>query len=117
MQRTQRLSDSNFLIAQLDLQLSPSALPPSQQFLIGGGQSIRGYRQNARSGDNGIRFSLENRMAISRNKNGNATLQLAPFLDLGAAWNNKTTTLRLDYALPFRNLQDRALYFNLNYHH
>jgi hemolysin activation/secretion protein len=144
MQRTQRLSDSTNLIAQLDLQLSPHSLPPSQQFLIGGGQSIRGYRQNTRSGSNGLRLSLETRTAIARSKSSNPTLTLAPFLDLGTTWNKKNSTsnnflaggglgliwqpfngtsLRLDYALPCRriqdrdnNLHDRSLYFSLNYH-
>jgi hemolysin activation/secretion protein len=143
MQRVQRISDSNFLIAQFDLQLSPDALTPSQQFVIGGGQSLRGYRQNARSGDSGWRFSLEDRLAIARNAAGNPVLQLAPFIDLGAVWNVKDpvkqnflsaggvgliwqpfdrANLRLDYALPFRTvqergstLQDKAFYFSFNY--
>jgi hemolysin activation/secretion protein len=143
MQRVQRISDSNFLIAQFDLQLSPDALTPSQQFVIGGGQSLRGYRQNARAGDNGLRFSLEDRIAIARNSSGSPVLQLAPFIDLGTVWNNKNTvkqnflssggvgliwqpidrgSIRLDYAFPFRsveerssNLQDSSLYFSVNY--
>lgn len=142
-QRIQRVSNSNFLIAQFDLQLTPDQLVPSQQFVIGGGQSVRGYRQNARSGDNGWRFSLEDRLAIAWNNSGNPVLQLAPFIDLGAVWNVRDpvkqnflssggvgliwqpferANLRLDYALPFRsvqergsNLQDRAFYFSVNY--
>ena len=143
-QRIQRLSDNNFLIAQFDLQLTPDTLIPSQQFVIGGGQSVRGYRQNARSSDNGFRFSLEDRIAIARNGSGTPTLQLAPFIDVGAVWNAKGSNspqnvlsggglgliwqpvdrlnVRLDYAIPFRqvdergnNLQDKALYFSASY--
>ncbi|KAM3091962.1 ShlB/FhaC/HecB family hemolysin secretion/activation protein [Phormidesmis sp. 146-12] len=143
-QRIQRLSDSNFFIAQFDLQLTPDNLIPSQQFVIGGGQSVRGYRQNARSSDNGFRFSLEDRIAIARNGSGAPTLQLAPFIDVGAVWNAKGSNspqnvlpggglgliwqpvdrlnIRVDYAVPFRqadergnNLQDKALYFSASY--
>jgi hemolysin activation/secretion protein len=49
-QRVQRLNDDNLLLIQADLQLTPDSLLPSQQFVIGGGQSVRGYRQNIRSG-------------------------------------------------------------------
>jgi hemolysin activation/secretion protein len=133
VQRLQRMSDSNFLIVQFDIQLTPDALIPSQQFVIGGGQSVRGYRQNARSGDNGFRFSLEDRIAIVRNTNGNPSLQLAPFIDVGQVWNVKNNpsgavregflaggglgliwqpseglTVRLDYAIPFRRVRERG---------
>lgn len=53
-QRVQILNPGNLLVAQLDVQLTPDPLLPVQQFAIGGGQSIRGFRQNARLGDNGI---------------------------------------------------------------
>jgi hemolysin activation/secretion protein len=59
-----RFSRHQLLITQLELQLTPDALLPSQQFVIGGGQSVRGYRQNARYGDNGFRFSVENRITL-----------------------------------------------------
>ena len=132
-QRVQRLSDSHLLIALVDLQLTPNSLLPSQQFVIGGGQSLRGFRQNARSGDNGLRFSIEDRIAIQRDAAGTPTLQVAPFLDLGKVWNksdnpnrlpNQTflaaiglgllwqpipkLNVRLDYAVPFLRLKDRG---------
>ena len=88
VQRVQRLGTNQLLIAQGDVQLASDPLLPSQQFVIGGGQSVRGYRQNLRSGDNGVRFSLENRIALQRNTVGSPTLQLAPFLDAGWVWNN-----------------------------
>ena len=88
-QRVQRLSDRQVLLAQLDLQLSPNTLLPSDQFTIGGGQSIRGYRQNALIADNGFRFSVEDRITVRRDAAGLPTLQFAPFLDVGAAINTK----------------------------
>ncbi len=88
VQRVQRLSDDHLLLMQLDLQLTPDNLLTSQQFIIGGGQSLRGYRENLRTGDNGFRFSIEDRFTFLRDKSGYATFQLAPYVDLGAVWNN-----------------------------
>jgi hemolysin activation/secretion protein len=132
-QRVQRLSEDNLLIAQLDVQLTPNSLLPSQQFVVGGGQSVRGYRQNARSGDNGIRFSVEDRIVVARDQAGIPTLQFAPFFDAGYIWNKDDNpnelpnqqflaafglgvifqplpqlTIRLDYAPPLINLDDRG---------
>ena len=130
-QRVQVLGSDALLIASFDSQLSANPLLPSQQFTIGGGQSLRGFRQNARSGDNGIRFSLETRLVAMRDQETNrAILQIAPFIDLGAIWNhgnNPTPSssqnflaaggigliiepierflLRVEAALPFVNLQ------------
>lgn len=135
VQRVQQLSQNQQLIAGIDLQLTPNSLLPSQQFIIGGGQSVRGYRQNARSGDNGFRFSVEDQITVVRNEAGLATLQLAPFIDVGAVWNNPDNpnnsslpsqrflssaglgllwqplpklNVRLDYGIPFVNLRDRG---------
>lgn len=147
IQRVQVLNENNFLIVQADLQLTPDGLLPSQQFVIGGGQSLRGYRQNVRTGDNGFRFSVEDRITIQRDEAGEATMQLAPFADLGVVWNvdNNPNDLpdqrflagvglgliweplpninvRLDYAVPLvdlddrgENAQDRGFYFSVNY--
>ena len=133
-QRVQVLGSDALLIASFDSQLSANPLLPSQQFTIGGGQSLRGFRQNARSGDNGIRFSLETRLVAMRDQETNrAILQIAPFIDLGAIWNhgnNPTPSssqnflaagglgliiepierflLRVEAAIPFVNLQGRG---------
>ncbi|MGB7378833.1 MAG: ShlB/FhaC/HecB family hemolysin secretion/activation protein [Rivularia sp. (in: cyanobacteria)] len=147
IQRVQRLSKNQLLIVQGDLQLTPDSLLPSEQFIIGGGQSLRGYRQNARSGDNGFRLLVEDRITLDSSEAGLTKLAIAPFFDMGAVWNhpdnpndlaNQTflaslglgvlwspipnLNLRLDYAYPFvdlddrgENLQDNGLYFNLNY--
>ena len=133
IQRVQSLGTDSLLIGALDLQLSADPLLSSQQFTIGGGQSLRGFRQNARTGDNGFRFSLENRFVALRNEKNAVLLQVIPFLDAGAIWNhaNNPNTLprqnflagggigllftpleklniRLDYAIPFVNLSDRG---------
>src|SRR4028119_1280367 len=133
VQRVQRLNDKHLLILQADLQLSADSLLPSQQFVIGGGQSLRGYRQNARSGDNGLRVSIEDRITLQRDASGNPKLQLAPFLEAGTVWNaannpNKLPNqrflagvglgviwepiqrlnLRVDYAFPLVRISDRG---------
>lgn len=133
VQRIQQLNASNLLILQGDIQLTPDSLLPSQQFVIGGGQSLRGFRQNARSGDNGFRISVENRIAIARNASGLPIFQIAPFIELGKVWNKSDNpnplprqsflaggglgliwepiprlTLRLDGAVPFVDLDDRG---------
>jgi hemolysin activation/secretion protein len=87
VQRLQVVNDDNFLILSSDIQLTPDNLLPSQQFIIGGGQSLRGYRQNARLGDNGVRFSIEDRITLLRNSPGASSLQIAPFADLGVVWD------------------------------
>lgn len=133
IQRVQRLSENNLLIAQLDVQLTPDTLLPAHQFVIGGGLSVRGFRQNARSGDNGFRFSLEDRIALGRNSGGIPTFAIVPFIDAGGVWNvqsNPNTSaeqrflvgtglgllwepeprvrIRLDYAIPLIELDDRG---------
>ncbi|MBN3911433.1 MAG: ShlB/FhaC/HecB family hemolysin secretion/activation protein [Nostoc sp. NMS1] len=136
IQRVQQLSADHLLLIQADLQLTPDSLLPSQQFVIGGGQSVRGYRQNIRSGDNGFRVAIEDRFTVQRNESGLSTIQLAPFLDMGAVWNQSNNPnqlpdqtflvgaglgflwnqamgidnlfLRLDYGLPFIDLSDRG---------
>jgi hemolysin activation/secretion protein len=132
-QRVQRLGTDSLLIATADVQLTPDSLLPSQQFVIGGGQSVRGFRQNARSGDNGVRFSLENRIALQRDESGQPSFQLAPFVDLGTVWNNPNNPnkqpnqtflagaglgliwqplanlqVRADYGIPLVNLSDKG---------
>jgi hemolysin activation/secretion protein len=87
VQRVQNLDENNRLIIQADVQLTPNGLLSSQQFVIGGGQSVRGYRQNVRAGDNGFRLSLEDQITVSRDQGKNPVLQLAPFFDLGVVWN------------------------------
>ncbi|MEN8444651.1 MAG: ShlB/FhaC/HecB family hemolysin secretion/activation protein, partial [Cyanobacteria bacterium J06555_13] len=88
-ERFQYLNDSNLLIIQGIVQLTPNSLLSSEQFVLGGGQSVRGYRQNARSGDNGFRFSVEDRITVNRFPTGEPRVQLIPFVDMGAVWNSE----------------------------
>ena len=132
-QRLQVLNDDNFLIIQAEFQLASDSLLASQQFVIGGGQSIRGYRQNVRSGDNGLRFLIEDRWTVIQNRIGQPQLTLAPFFNMGTVWNDgdnpndltnqnfiaalglgviwqpfEDLNLRVDYAPPLVDLDDRG---------
>jgi len=150
VERTQILNQDQMLIVHGDLQLTPDSLLPSQQFVIGGDQSVRGYSQNIRSGDNGFRFSVEDQITVQRNEAGLPIVKLAPFIDLGDVWNQASNpnqlpsqtfligaglgllwnqalgidhlSMRLDYGIPFINLQDRGnnleddgIYFSVRY--
>lgn len=133
VQRVQRFGNNNLLIVQADAQLTPHSLLSSQQFVIGGGQSLRGYRQNIRAGDNGVRFSIEDRLTVVRDKNSLPVLQLAPFVDLGTVWNNPNNpngipgqrflagagmgvmwrpipklNIRIDYGVPLISINDQG---------
>ncbi|MCP6762179.1 MAG: ShlB/FhaC/HecB family hemolysin secretion/activation protein [Fischerella sp. CENA71] len=140
-QWVQRLSPQTSLVARVNAQLTPDSLLPIEQFVIGGVDTVRGYRQNEIVADNGITFSIEIRIPLISNPN---TLQIAPFFDVGTAWNHRGGTpepqtiaglglgllwqpsrdlnLRLDYGIPLRaiddrgdTLQDKGLYFLLQY--
>jgi hemolysin activation/secretion protein len=68
------------LIARVGAQLTPDSLLPLEQFSIGGIDTVRGYRQNQRVGDNGLVGSLEVALPIVRDRKGIGVIQLAPFL-------------------------------------
>ncbi|NET56068.1 MAG: ShlB/FhaC/HecB family hemolysin secretion/activation protein [Symploca sp. SIO2E6] len=133
VQRVQGLDENNLLLMSLDVQLTPDSLLPSEQFVIGGGQSLRGYRQNARSGDNGLRFSIEDRITLQRDEGGIPMFQLVPFVDLGKVWHDPDNpdslprqtflfsaglgllweptpglNIRFGYGYPFIDLDDRG---------
>lgn len=134
IQRVQVLNENNFLIFSTDVQFASEPLLSSQQFVIGGGQSIRGFRQNVRAGDGGLRFSVEDRITLARDEAGRPEFIIAPFFDMGWVWYDPDNpnkpdeqqdfiagtgvgliwspdagiTLRFDYAIPLVDLSDRT---------
>ncbi|NEQ45351.1 MAG: ShlB/FhaC/HecB family hemolysin secretion/activation protein [Leptolyngbya sp. SIOISBB] len=88
VQRVQRLNADNLLQVQGSLQLAPNSLPGSEKFFSGGGLSVRGYDQNQRFGDNGLRFSIEDQIVITRDAAGLPFFRVAPFLDGAYVWND-----------------------------
>jgi hemolysin activation/secretion protein len=84
-----RFRRDTFLVAKTDVQLANRTLLPLEQFGIGGGNSVRGYRQDFLLGDNGILASAEFRFPIvGRSDRGLGVLQIAPFVDAGTVWNS-----------------------------
>lgn len=84
-----RLRRDTFLLAKTDVQLANRTLLPLEQFGIGGGNSVRGYRQDFLLADNGISASAELRFPIvGRSDRGLGVLQIAPFVDAGTVWNS-----------------------------
>ncbi len=77
-----------------NVQLADDRLFSMEQFVLGGAQSVRGYRENERTGDNGYLLSLEWRIPVwESEKTGQEEkaklLQIAPFMDYGSAWDRE----------------------------
>lgn len=137
------LSPDTLLLLRGDVQLATDELLSTEQFGLGGQQSVRGYRQDALLRDNGAVISAEARLPIIRWEDG-SLLQITPFVEVGAAWNHADTppgkqvlvgtglgllwqqgenfTARLDWGIPLvdidstsNSLQDNGLYLSVQY--
>jgi hemolysin activation/secretion protein len=80
------------LIGRMDLQIANDRLFPLEQYPMGGRFTVRGYRENTLVRDNAFLFSVESRLPIFPKLLGEETIQLAPFIDVGRAWNAKGGT-------------------------
>ena len=136
------LNDNFTLLLRSDFQIANDALLPTEQFSLGGGLNVRGYRQDALLGDNGWFNSAEIRATVLRIPQWQSSLQLAPFVELGTVWNSDdleldTSTLasvgvglrfqvkdylvsRLDWGIPLTDLattgdslQEDGVYFSI----
>lgn len=141
-QYLQLLSSDLTLLLRSDFQVANQGLVPTEQFSLGGGLSVRGYRQDALLGDNGWFNSAEIRATVLRMPQWQSSLQLTPFIDFGKVWNSDdltfdTNTLvstgiglrlqigdyfasRLDWGIPLvdletegDSLQENGVYFSL----
>ena len=141
-QYLKQLNPTFTLLLRSDFQISDRALLPTEQFSLGGGLNVRGYRQDALLGDNGWFNSAEIRATILRIPQWKTSLQLTPFVDFGTVWNSDdleldTNTLvstgiglrlqisdyfasRLDWGIPLvdletegDSLQEDGIYFSL----
>ncbi|EIJ43215.1 hemolysin activation/secretion protein [Beggiatoa alba B18LD] len=94
---TTMLKDSQILFRS-DLQYAHQELLPLEKFSIGGASTVRGYRENQLTRDNGFIASIEWRLPltslripkISREPD-DGLIQLAPFFDYGRSWNSGST--------------------------
>ena len=139
------LNKDTSLLLRSDLQLADRPLIPIEQFSLGGANTVRGYRQDQLLADNGFFASAELRTPIARIPKWRTTLQLAPFFDLGTAWNRRDTSVvprkslysvglglrlevgekfnaRIDYGIPLAELdvdkdtlQENGIYFAIKY--
>lgn len=138
------LAPDTLLLLRGDAQLTPDPLVPLEQIGLGGGDSVRGYRQDALLTDNGALLSAEVRVPILRIREIGGLLSVVPFIDAGTAWNNEledpdpnfilgaglglvfqindSLYARLDYGIPIistdieeRTWQENGIYFTVNY--
>jgi hemolysin activation/secretion protein len=85
------------LITRLDMRISDTPLLSIEKFSIGGSSTVRGYRENFMTTDNGLVASIELRIpaahwnipALTKNQN-QGMLYLAPFFDFGSGGNTKS---------------------------
>lgn len=137
------LAPDTLLLLRGDLQLADRALIPVEQFGLGGFSTVRGYRQDVILGDSGLLATAEVRIPVLRVPEVGGLLQVAPFLDVGTAWNRSgfenpdprtlagvglglvlqvgnQLTARFDWGTPLVRInstrdtwQERGLYFSL----
>ncbi len=142
-QWVRQLDQDFLLLLRGDAQISRGSLVPLEQFRVGGVNSARGYRQDLSLGDNGLFASAELRIPVLRFKKVDGLVQIAPFFDVGTAWNNddleiSNATLpalgvglnfsmgtkfnaRLDWGIPLtsvegksNSLQEDGIYFSID---
>ncbi|MGH8560066.1 MAG: ShlB/FhaC/HecB family hemolysin secretion/activation protein [Methylococcales bacterium] len=80
------------IIWRADVQLTNDPLLPLEKFQIGGANSVRGYRENQIVRDWGFSSSLEYRHPVLSERLGGDKLFIAPFADVGGAWNIESDT-------------------------
>lgn len=85
------LAPETLLLIRGDVQLASTTLLASEQFGLGGINSVRGYRQDLLLADNGALASVELRLQIMRLPQWDGVMQVTPFFDLGTAWNNSSS--------------------------
>jgi len=93
---TETFKNSEFIF-RFDTQLTDQPLLPLEKLSIGGATTVRGYRENYLTRDNGLISSLEMRIPIPNlklpisglSKNPEeGQIYFAPFIDYGRAWND-----------------------------
>jgi len=139
------LAPDTLALVRGDLQFADRDLVPLEQFGIGGQSSVRGYRQDSLLTDNGLLLSAEVRLPVARIPSWDATLQVAPFFDLGHGWNKDSDnqpeektlmgtglgfiwrqgnnfSARVDWGFPLVDVeneddtwQENGIYFSVNY--
>jgi hemolysin activation/secretion protein len=135
-----RLAPNTDLVVSGLVQVADRPLLSLEQFTIGGQNTVRGYRQDALSADNGALATVELQLPII--STGGNVVQVTPFLEAGTVWNNvsntgintllaaglglqwrtESLTARLDWGIPLvhagdrrNSLQDSGIHFSVRY--
>ena len=87
-QWTRQLARDTVFLLRGGIQLATTSLLPSEQFGLGGLETLRGYRQDLLLTDNSAFATAEIRLPLFRIRATESVFQLAPFFDVGTAWNN-----------------------------
>ncbi len=104
------LPKNNLLILRGNAQMTPHALPASQQFQIGGENSVRGFTEGLLIGDRGVNWGIEHRFPVPGLHRLSPRLasrvQLAWFYDYGRVWLDRTNPAFVKHisTLPQRTL-------------
>ncbi|MEB3295163.1 MAG: ShlB/FhaC/HecB family hemolysin secretion/activation protein [Synechococcales bacterium] len=104
LQRLQFLGKNHAVTLGMNWQFANQALPASQQFTLGGAQSLRGYPNSFLSGDNGISAFIEQQFVLQRDQLGQPRLKVSSLLDIGTVWNHITPDQNISKAELFRSL-------------
>lgn len=83
------------ILLRTDLRLSNDPLLPMEKFSIGGATTVRGYRENLLTTDNGVISTFECRIplvqlkipGVSKGQNDGFLHLVLPFFDFGQGWN------------------------------
>ncbi|WP_353572397.1 ShlB/FhaC/HecB family hemolysin secretion/activation protein [Candidatus Albibeggiatoa sp. nov. BB20] len=96
-------SQDTQLLIRADMQWANEDLLPLEKFSVGGASTVRGYRENQMTRDNGLVASIEWRIPVAKlavpgisKDTDDGILQIAPFLDYGRAWNADADTPKPD---------------------
>ena len=80
------------LVLRAAAQYSPDPLLTVEQLALGGQGTVRGYRENTLVRDTGVLVGAELRLAVWSPAEGQPYVQLVPFCEWGAGWNNGVAT-------------------------
>ena len=92
-----RFWEKDSLLIKAGFQLADDSLLSAEKFAIGGASSVRGYRENQITADNGLNLSIELRHPLGHlalptpnKKESDGLVEVCPFLDFGRGWNKKS---------------------------
>jgi hemolysin activation/secretion protein len=78
-------------VSRINVQLSDRDLIGNEQFVLGGVDSVRGFRSNGIARNNGLSASTEIRFTVFDDQK--QRLEIGPFFDVGFAWNGSRQLL------------------------